>query len=101
MFQTLESYKHMMGAIVKVTRTKNKLLFYSAKHITVPHKIIFTDNIKSINVFKNTALRAYTTHFNYYNDTDSATLLWYYGINGHSWEDETVKLINNTIELTS
>lgn len=101
MFKTLESCKYTIGAIVKVSRAKNKLLFYSANNINVPNKVIFIDNIKSIQVFKNTTIKSYTTHFNYYNDTDSATLQWYYGINEYTWEDETIKLINNTIKLTS
>lgn len=100
MSQTSEAvYKHTIGAIVKVVRYTNKLLFYQANNLIVPQKVIITDNIKSIELFKSTAMKAYTTHFKYYNDTDSATLLWYYGICGYNWENETLKLIKDTIKL--
>ena len=102
---SLQVAKELKGAIVKVNKVNNKLLFYEANNLLVPKKIVLTQNLKSIDVI-NCAMgnsrdidTRYITAFYYHNDTKSDRLEWYYAYYEHNWEKETAELINKTIEL--
>lgn len=102
---SLKVAKELRGAIVKVNKVNNKILFYEANNLLVPKKIVLTQNLKSIDVidcamgnFRDIDAR-YITDFYYHNDTKVGRLEWYYAYYEHNWEKETVELINKTIEL--
>lgn len=102
---SLKVAKELRGAIVKVNKVNNKILFYEANNLLVPKKIILTQNLKSINVINCTmgisrdVDTRYITDFYYHNDTKVDRLDWYYAYYEHNWEKETAELINKTIEL--
>jgi hypothetical protein len=89
-----------IAAIVKVGCVDNKkLVFFSANNLNVPYKVVYTHNIRSIDVIKDTTIKSYITHFHYHNDSKSVILHWLYALDEYSWEKETVELINRTIEM--
>jgi hypothetical protein len=102
---SLKTAKELRGAIVKINKVSNKILFYEANNLLVPKKIVLTQNLKSIDVtnFPMNNSRdidaRYITEFYYHNDTKVDRLDWYYAYYEHNWEKETTELINKTIEL--
>lgn len=102
---SLQIAKELRGAIVKVNRVNNKILFYEANNLSVPKKIVLTQNLKSIDIINypmsnsRSIDASYITDFYYHNNTKVDRLEWYYAYYEHNWEKETLKLINKTIEL--
>lgn len=102
---SLKVAKELRGAIVKVNKVSNKILFYEANNLLVPKKIILTQNLKSIDVTNypmsnsRSIDASYITEFYYHNDTKVDRLEWFYAYYEHNWEKETTKLIKKTIEL--
>jgi len=105
MSYSLKTAKELKSAIVKVQRVSNKILFYEANNLSVPKKIILTQNLKSIDVtnfpMNNSRMidASYITEFYYHNDTKVDRLEWFYAWYEHNWEKETTELIKKTIEL--
>ncbi len=102
MAYTLDKAKSAIQAITKVVRVNNTLQFISARHPDIPKKVILTQNLKSVDVYNN--LDSYTLLFNYLKssdqksaDTDRVHLD--YMFEGHNWEDDTKKVINDAVRL--
>ncbi len=102
---SLQTAKELINAIIKVNKVGNKILFYEINNLSVPKKIILTDNLKSIDIINcamsnsRDSYARYITDFYYHNDTKVDRLDWYYAYYGHNWEKETAELINKTIKL--
>lgn len=99
---SIEAAKCAVQAITKVVRVNNTLQFISARHADIPKKVIFTQNLKSVEVYN--SLDSYTLLFNYLKssgeqkvDTDRVHLD--YKFEGHNWEEEVKKVINETMRL--
>jgi hypothetical protein len=104
MSHSLQRVKEVYNAIVQVKRVNNKILFYEASNLIVPKRVILTQNLKSIDVINCPRVRGtfdakYLTEFYYHNDTKVDKLDWPYEAYEYKWEQETVELINKTIEL--
>ena len=61
MTYTLDKAKYAVQAITKVVRVNNTLQFISARHADIPKKVIFTQNLKSVEVYN--SLDSYTLLF--------------------------------------
>jgi hypothetical protein len=110
--------KKMARAIVSVVKQNNKLVFYNAESSTVPSKIINLEGLKTVDIVPNPDLRIlryYEAKFRYdlidhkqsthvsfpcegsvakYNPTTKR-----YDAIKHSWEAETVEIIQNMTKL--
>ena len=97
--------KYAANAITKVIRMNNTLQFISAMNPDIPKRVILLQNLKSIDVYN--GVGEYTLLFNYMKvssgeeqkgDTDRVNLT-YIGGDGHNWEEEAKKVINETMRL--
>jgi hypothetical protein len=110
--------KKMARAIVSVVKQNNKLVFYNAESNTIPAKIINLEGLKTVDIVPNPDLRihrCYEANFKYdlidhknsthvtfpcegstakYNHTSKQ-----YDAIKHSWEAETVEIIQNMTKL--
>jgi hypothetical protein len=94
--------KYATHAITKVMRVNNTLQFISAKNLDIPKRVILLQNLKSIDVYN--GVGEYTLLFNYLSqneqkgDTERVNLI-YTCSDGHNWEEEAKKVINETMRL--
>lgn len=110
--------KKMARAIVSVVKQNNKLVFYNAESSTIPAKIINLDGLKTVDIRSNPDLRIlryYEAKFRYdLNDHKNYTHVMFpcewstakynpttkqYDAIKHSWEAETVEIIQNMTKL--
>lgn len=108
----------MARAIVNVVKQNNKLVFYNAESSTIPAKIINLEGLKTVDIVPNPDFRAhryYEAKFRYdLNDHKNFTHITFpcegstskYNLNTkqyitvrHSWEAETVEIIQNMTKL--
>jgi hypothetical protein len=110
--------KKMAHAIVSVVKQNNKLVFYNAESNTIPAKIINLDGLKTVDIKFNPDFvihRNYEAKFRYdLNDHTKFTHVMFpcegstakynpvtkqYDTVRHSWEAETVEIIQNMTKL--
>jgi hypothetical protein len=110
--------KKMARAIVSVMKQNNKLVFYNAESSTIPAKIINLEGLKTVDIVPNPDFRVhryYEAKFRYdLNDHKNFTHIIFpcegstseYNLNTkqyitvrHSWEAETVEIIQNMTKL--
>lgn len=110
--------KKMARAIVSVVKQNNRLVFYNAESSTVPAKIISLEGLKTVDITFNPNLainRNYEAKFRYdLIDNKQSTHVTFpceasvakynpvtkqYDNIKHSWEKETVEIIQNMTKL--
>lgn len=110
--------KKVVRAITSVVKHNNKLVFYNAESSTIPAKIVSLEGLKTVDILPNpnlAILRCYEAKFRYdLNDHTQFTHVMFpcegstakynpatkqYDTVRHSWEKETVEIIQNMTKL--
>ena len=92
------TYKSLANAIVRVSRVKKNLHFFTIDSQKIPYKIIMRDNLVSCTIHRFPSYDRYNIHVRYSNN-HCETIEFPYRLNDVSWEEETQKVVEKTIRL--
>jgi hypothetical protein len=99
----IRDFKISYDVITSIKKDRNFIKLYSGYNEEFPSKIINIDKLQSITINENLYKDTIYTDFNYYNNTKDS-ISWKYKVvyaDKYEWKEDTVKLINEMINLAT